>query len=178
MQVNTSMIQLLISLLKRLPKRFGSKIIRVSWCLFITWVWRRLLCKNLMPTFHSMSIHSLIPNGSWGQECKFLHSLCCFFLWYPLCVKDYVSTLQVDCLLCISLSSQTNRLKLENSSKSFDCINELIVNQGLQLGLNDFDNHLDDISSDWTNKRVNEKIAEIIESWGKKCKPKWQGHEK
>jgi hypothetical protein len=43
-------------------------------------------------------------------------------------------------------------------------MNELILNQGLQLRLNDFDNHLDDISSDWTNKALNEKITKFIES--------------
>lgn len=175
MRANTFMIQLLMSLLKRSLKRFGSKIIKVSWCLFTTWVWPRLLCKNLMPMLHSMSIHSSTPNGSWGQECKFLHSLS--FSLIPFVCKRlcfYPSNL-LSTLHCIIF--QTNRLKLENASKSFDCINELIVNQGLQLGLNDFDNHLDDISSDWINKKVNEKIAEMSRSWGK-LKPKRQGHER
>ena len=80
--------------------------------------------------------------------------MCKRLCFYP---SNLLSTLH-------SIIFQTNSLKLENASKSFDCINELIVNQGLQLGLNDFDNHLDDISSDWTNKKVNEKIAEMSRS--------------
>lgn len=47
---------------------------------------------------------------------------------------------------------------------AFECVNELILNQGLQLHLKDFDNHLDDISHDWTNKAINQKILSFIQS--------------
>lgn len=55
-----------------------------------------------------------------------------------------------------------NRLRLEDPSKSFAAINELILSQGLQEQLKDFDNHLDDVSNDWRNQGVNEKIAKFV----------------
>lgn len=58
----------------------------------------------------------------------------------------------------------TCRLKLENPSTAFECVSELILKQGLQLQLKDFDNHLDDISNDWLNKSLNQKIQSFIAS--------------
>jgi len=55
-------------------------------------------------------------------------------------------------------------LRLEDPSKSFAAINELILSQGLQEQLKDFDNHLDDVSNDWRNQGVNEKIAKFVAS--------------
>lgn len=67
---------------------------------------------------------------------------------------------------CLISSSHTflNRLRLEDPSKSFTAINELILSQGLQEQLKDFDNHLDDVSNDWRNQEVNEKIAKFVAS--------------
>lgn len=66
--------------------------------------------------------------------------------------------------LILSAARFVHRLKLEDSSAAFECVNELIVNQGLQLHLKDFDNHLDDISNDWTNKTMNQTIRAVTQS--------------
>ena len=41
-------------------------------------------------------------------------------------------------------------------------MNQLIYEQQLHYDLTDFDNHLDDVSKDWSNKALNENIDSIV----------------
>jgi len=53
-------------------------------------------------------------------------------------------------------------LSLENPKQAFDILNELIYGKQLHYELYDFDNHLDDITADWSNKYINTLIDNTI----------------
>lgn len=63
---------------------------------------------------------------------------------------------------CSLLPDHKNSLKLEDCEASFKLVNELIYDQQLQYDLVDFDNHLDDVSKDWSNRSVNKRIESLL----------------
>ena len=72
--------------------------------------------------------------------------------------KSFLSSIRS--FICISLLPF--RLKLANAATACDSVKELILKRGLQQQLKDFDNHLDDISNDWTNESLNQELAGLL----------------
>ena len=60
--------------------------------------------------------------------------------------------------------SFSNSLRLEKPSQAFESLNELLFNKQLHYDLVDFDNHLDDITSDWANLALNRTISKFLET--------------
>ncbi|KAI1297141.1 ER membrane protein complex subunit 8 [Halotydeus destructor] len=60
--------------------------------------------------------------------------------------------------------NKPSSLKHEDQLKAFECLNELVYSKQRHYELNDFDNHLDDISADWSNKAINQLIDSTIMS--------------
>jgi hypothetical protein len=56
---------------------------------------------------------------------------------------------------------KTGGHRIDRSTVAFSAIHEFIYKNQHHLNLSDFDNHLDDIKSDWNNKAIND----IIDDW-------------
>jgi len=56
---------------------------------------------------------------------------------------------------------KTGGHRIDRSTIAFSAIHEFIYKNQYHLNLSDFDNHLDDIKSDWNNKAIND----IIDDW-------------
>jgi len=55
-------------------------------------------------------------------------------------------------------------LKLDDHKQAFDCLNELVYSKQRHFEIHDFDNHLDDISIDWSNNALNQLIDNTIKA--------------
>jgi len=51
--------------------------------------------------------------------------------------------------------------KLEQTDETLDAV-EALLQRGAMKDLHDFDNHLDDISKDWTNEHLNKDLTQLL----------------
>lgn len=51
--------------------------------------------------------------------------------------------------------------KLEQTEETLDAV-EALLKRGAMKDLYDFDNHLDDITSDWTNEHLNKDLSQLL----------------
>ena len=51
--------------------------------------------------------------------------------------------------------------RFEAPTQAFNAVQELVFKNQMHLNLIDFDNHLDDIKTDWNNKHIND----VIDKW-------------
>lgn len=64
----------------------------------------------------------------------------------------------------VSLRVAIFSLKLDDHKQAFDCLSELVYSKQRHFEIHDFDNHLDDISADWSNKALNQLIDNTIKA--------------
>lgn len=72
------------------------------------------------------------------------------------CVDDDNTAVQLINDMCVFL-----RIMLRQWEETCSIVNQLF-SSGDQMLLVDFDSHLDDITKDWTNQKLNAKIMELI----------------